>query len=306
MPTPSVGDAARQDSKQPRSRVARYLPAVIKAPEGQARDTHIERASGSYLVQAELFWLRRICGLVSGRSLWGLEPLDLRLRCTAAEAVDREGEDVESADSRRRAHSTDGLKLAKGISLYSMPLRRHVWGEEQYSLHASWGELFLDLIFVGAAYRLGDLVKYSFCEDKSSAAYPSTGGGSYYPPSPAPPPAASDGGARQLAAKPSDAVCVGPAIGILYCIGLFQCCLRLWLADLHYRSRFESTSRCHRLLDLLGYFALVYAAANIKPVHEFVEDYNLLYAFVIACCVGQGLWILRWLEIATRSHDEER
>lgn len=33
------------------------------------------------------------------------------------------------------------------------------WGEVQHSMHAAWGDLFYDLIMVGAAFRTGDFLK---------------------------------------------------------------------------------------------------------------------------------------------------
>ena len=56
---------------------------------------------------------------------------------------------------------------------------------------------------------------------------------------------------------------------------------------------------------LFGYLLLVYAAANIQPVGRYVADTRELVAFVTACVILQGLWLLRWLELALLSHDEE-
>lgn len=79
----------------------------------------------------------------------------------------------------------------------------------------------------------------------------------------------------------------------------------MWLCDLHYRARFESSSKLHRLLDVCGYLVLVYGAANIQPVHAYLQEPRLLPYFVCCLLVAQCLWLLRWLEIALRSHDEE-
>jgi len=243
--------------------------------------------------------VRNIFGVVSGRSIWGLEPYDFRPN----NGVRAHNEDVESDMSRRQDHTT-GLESKRA---YHVPLRRHVWGERQYQLHASWGELFLDLIFVGAAYRLGNFVKGSFCE-QLSAASASSSSSSHASDSSAVD--AADGG-RVLAAQPAfaePALCLGPMLGLLYASAFFYCCLRLWLNDLHYRSRFEPSSTFHRALDLLGYLLLVETAASIGKAHVYQSSSagaTELATFIVPSSALHGLWQLRWLEIALRSHDEE-
>ena len=286
--------------------------------------------------------LRNLFGVVSGRSCWGLEPWDLRpglsetkrnkpMNATKSEDED-EQRDIESRISRRRKHSTDGFKKEaahdvtpakasklKLAEIWRVPLRRHVWGEEQYELHPAWGELFLDLIIVGAAYRLGNVLKYSYCLDGELAgSFFSSGSGSASGSSSSSSSASSSAsGSASESASASSAVeasvrrqlaggvCVGPALGILYCVGFFQCVMRLWCLDLHYRSRFNGASRVHRLLDIIGYGLLAYAAACISPVHDAIDEFAELGAFVIACCCYQLIFVLRWLEIATLSRDEE-
>ena len=103
-----------------------------------------------------------LLGVVSGRSCWGLEPWDLNPSRSKANKPDAEVLDIESRESRAKPHSTDGLrelvedleKKAKKqeeaeaqakraaciAQIWHPPLRRHVWGEQQYELHASWGE----------------------------------------------------------------------------------------------------------------------------------------------------------------------
>ena len=104
---------------------------------------------------------------------------------------------------------------------------------------------------------------------------------------------------------PTGEDCPLPGLGLLYCAALFSCCLRMWLCDLHYRARFESPSRVHRLVDVIGYLMLVYAAASIQSVHVYVRDGTTFNFFIFTFIAAQGLWILRWLEIAVMSHDEE-
>ena len=147
---------------------------------------------------------------------------------------------------------------------------------------------------------------------------------------------AADGSAGRLlaaAAGSTDVVrCVGLGSGLLLVAALFQVVLRLWLADLHYRARFETTDRLHRcetklsphppwlhsgphghhlcrgpsrVLDVVGYLLLVIGSANIKSYHQFGSSLWELAAFIWPTAAAQLLWLLRWLEIALLSHDEE-
>ena len=94
-------------------------------------------------------------------------------------------------------------------------------------------------------------------------------------------------------------------MGILYASALFLCCLRLWLCDLHFRGRFECPSNLHKLQDVLSYLLLVWAGQNIYPVDTYTDNKQRLYGFIGFMVLGQGLWLLRWLEVALFSHDTE-
>ena len=67
---------------------------------------------------------------------------------------------------------------------YQVPIIRHTWGEVQKVQHPGTQELFLDLIFVGLAYRIGDVLAASYydCDPGSSGlssgSSSSSGGGS--------------------------------------------------------------------------------------------------------------------------------
>ena len=273
--------------------------------------------------------IRMLLGWTAGRAWWGIEPIDLRGGYQGNQLLPSGRVDAPTLRTRAAgsaaptggfdSHDHHGHHHAPAF--YQVPLRRHVWSE-QCDLHASWGELFLDLIFVGAAYRLGSVVKYSFCEMDDARLrlwkrirlwgqlwlgvrvglderlwWRKRSGSSGYNGRMLGP-AASSG--------PSGANCPGPTMGVLWALGLFLCCLRIWYNDLHYRSRFESASRVHRFLDVTGYFLLVYAAANIEPVHEYMREGSpQLGIFLIVLTCAQGLWLMRWLEIAVFSRDEE-
>ena len=48
------------------------------------------------------------------------------------------------------------------IVLVDVPRARHKWGQDKSAIHAPFISLFYDLVFVGIALSLGDLMKTSF------------------------------------------------------------------------------------------------------------------------------------------------
>lgn len=102
--------------------------------------------------------------------------------------------------------------------------------------------------YVGVAYQLGSVMKYSFysCDDGSGSA---------------------SGSSRRLASSGGALVeCVGIGYGVLYSAAYFLLMFQMWFNDAFYRARYEATDVVHRLADLLQYLLLVIAAANISPV----------------------------------------
>ena len=137
-------------------------------------------------------------------------------------------------------------------------------------LHASWADLFHDLIYVGAAYQLGDVVKTSFysCVTEEEL-WSERGNSSGSSPSSGP---LSSGRRLGLPAAEGGAYeCVGVLIGVFYSMALFQCLVRLWMADLFLHNRFEASDMAHRLHDCLTYLAIAFAASGILPVAGFLE-----------------------------------
>ena len=307
-----------------------------------------------------LTMLLSVLGLTPGRSLWGLEPWDMQLfvRFFFPTFGTRDRDDVESEEEQKHVHTTNGglssSALTKHVSelvkhvqaqlgggghddgtgenvtkpFYRVPMRRHPWGCEQYELHASWGDLFLDLAYVGAAYRLGDVVKESFyscagdCYDYNdgssggSGANGGSGGGDSSGSNGGSDEIASgyDGGCRRLASDASGEAppcCVGWEVGMVWTVAIFATMLRLWLSDLGHRARFATTDRVHKLLDIAGYMLVLLTASNVKAYHHKelrkMDDgstntrFALFYVFL---STAVALWLLRYLEIAVFSHDQ--
>ena len=142
---------------------------------------------------------------------------------------------------------------------YAMPGIQQGWLEKQRAIHAWWGELLLDLVFVGVAFALGDVVKASFSGCKGaygsdvsynatvrvvaidSVSYDNTGGG----------------------------FCVGLSSGLLHAAAYFFCMYRAWAQFTQWRARFQSPDVAHFLGHLCAFMLLVFAAEFIRPDHAY-------------------------------------
>ena len=173
-----------------------------------------------------------LLGLRPSRALWGLENFDLGVR------RERECEEWYS-ESPVRDHNK--VPAWWSTPLYAVPKMRHLWGEAQYELHPGAQELFLDLIFVGVAYRLGTVLKAAFyaCtppDELAAANYSSrqlsTVGGE------------APGGGRQL--YYDDRECIGLPLGVLHSLAPFMCMYMMWQVETNFRAKFEGCKRsCH-------------------------------------------------------------
>ena len=112
------------------------------------------------------------------------------------------------------------------------PAHRRNWGDPPQELTAGWTDLFLDLIFVGAAYQLGDMIKYTFYDCTPDADSDGSSG--------------SDGGSSSSGSSSADsadyiyaddhrrladaapAACLPWALAWLYALASFGAMTRLW------------------------------------------------------------------------------
>ena len=231
----------------------------------------------------------------------------------------------------KKVHKAHGHAHGKPKGFWQLPRRRHNWGESQYELHASWAgkcageshartcrlhlegvcelaarslaycrtstltltDLFHDLIYVGAAYQIGDVVKYSFYScDMPSDSYPSGSSSSS---------GSGSSSGRLLADASSQPTCVGLFFGVFYSMALFQCLVRHWMTDLFLHNRFEASDLAHRLWDCITYLAVASAASGILPVHQFLDIGP--WTFDVPMITALILLILRYVELALLSPD---
>jgi len=57
-------------------------------------------------------------------------------------------------------HHHNGEELIPCVPFYLPPKQLQRWGDTQLLPHVNWGDLFFDLFYVGAAYNLGNLLRY--------------------------------------------------------------------------------------------------------------------------------------------------
>ena len=278
--------------------------------------------------------LEGIAGLRPGYACWGAEPFDLgqwchRGRTSVAEVADQEGgrgHGMRRSRTWSRSHVEEHEQA--GRTWYAVPTVLHAWGQPQFELHPSWGDLFLDLIYVGCAYQLSSLLSTSFydCVPEGSSSTGSgertastagnagsggsagSGGGS----------AGSDGDSggssgtdhRLLASTAgTPQPCVGVVVGSLFGAAIFQCIQRPWLTETtFFRCSFCAVDRLHVSLDMLGYFLLIVAAANIGPVQTFLHPQDggdiRIAGFLLPIWCAQAVWLLRFVEVAVCARDE--
>jgi hypothetical protein len=111
-------------------------------------------------------WL--LFGCRPNGALWGERPFDLGLRRKAKqlrwfdEDSDEHGHGSHGGHGHGHGHGHGEPDNWWNTPFYSTPRQRHLWGEPQYAMHAGAQELFLDLIFVGVAYRVGVVLKAAF------------------------------------------------------------------------------------------------------------------------------------------------
>ena len=228
-------------------------------------------------------WLRRLfwaAGWRPGYRCWGLEPLDLKLPWV------RDVEWYANPTGASGDHD-DGPETWWDMPRYRTPRVRTLWGCTQNEVHAGAQELFLDLIFVGIAFRVGTVLKDAFYScDPGDAAGSFSG-------------SASSGDRRPPR-------CIGLGLGLLHALAPFMAMYLLWRIETSHRSRFAATSKAHKVLDLLGNLLLTLGASCMEFVQDYREDPGVpgLSRVLVPVLVGLVIWIGRTAELALLSERE--
>ena len=211
-----------------------------------------------------------LLGLRGNRTLWGREPLDIGFLV----GVHGDRPPPEPRDHHARS------------PLYATPMPWRLWGDgtEEEGMSASWLDLFIDLVYVGAAFRLGGTVKYSFLECDG-------GSGS----------SSGTSGSRRLAGGVAE--CAGVWWGVAYAAGLFFALTFVWKQSMLDNARFDFPDRVHMFLSLFSVFWTLLAAAHIGDVATYRDSHGFLdgtdfASFLFPLLIVHAIHMARTLELA--------
>ena len=115
---------------------------------------------------------------------------------------------------------------------------RQAWGEKQGEVHPGGQELFLDLIFVGVAFRVGQVLKSCIyaCDPPTTGYYNYYGAGNQS--------SSSYSSGRALAPSSSTAdPCLDLGLSILHTLAPFVCMYTLWDLEKRMRSQYTINSK---------------------------------------------------------------
>jgi len=270
------------------------------------------------------------------RTFWGMAPADLGARCAALELPNdnehdhhhHHGPDTKSfcnkyklsEEAREELNTMIELAAAPGhhgeepnIRFFVRPSVVQNWGDKEPELHADNQSLFLDLVYVGIAYQLGTLVKYSFYACTPSG----DGSGSAGSSSDASMSAASmsdgsmssDGSSSESSERRmvrmlgsgsgAGPECVGLGDGLLHVVVFFVTLFFHWILDAWWDAKYESAGFIStRLMEFINLFAIISAASCITDVQELRSNPRNWWYFCLMNVVAILIWMIRYLQIA--------
>lgn len=179
-------------------------------------------------------WDRRgtLLGLSPKRTFWGFRPFDLGFwRCCPNSHKREEWYELGQDD-----HHSHGMSWWT-MPWHEIPSVRHVWGETQSEVHSGGQELFLDLIFVGVAFRVGEVMTSCFYKCNDSASGSGLGSGS----------ASSINGSGSASASGSGSggqnECIGLGPTMLHSLAPFVCMYTIWELEKRHRASYAVNSK---------------------------------------------------------------
>ena len=251
-----------------------------------------------------LRWLWFFLGLAPERELWGERAIDMG--CFLRDVQRKDWYDHSTGDDHGDHHA---VHTWFNTPFYKRPAVRHHWGEPQQPLHTGATDLFLDLIFVGVAFRVGVVLKAAFYACDPDLAFASGGGSGSGSGSGSV--SGSGSASGSVTAEPygrmlgsgsggSDVACVGFSVGLAYALAPYVCIYLLWSIEREYKASFAITSKVHYCLELLCSLCLVLASMSIDTVASYR---GVPRAEALVICLGLlildlFIWIVRLLELA--------
>lgn len=290
---PKLGRCAATHNGRGAWRPLKFSPLLLVfafglrvASVGNTFDRQRSVASLSMPTRKEV--LANLLGLSPARVLWGSRAPDLGLSCCSCASKREAWYEMPHSE-----HGHGGGQSWWTTAFYEIPVVRQTWGEKQGTVHAGGQELFLDLIFVGVAFRVGQVLKSCIyaCSDVSS----SYGGNSSY-------------SGRVLAAGGGTAdPCLSLELAILHSLAPFVCMYTVWDIEKKMRSSYSVNSKVHAALDLANDMLLILTGMNVQAANAYREhrEPSLGLARVLIPILGAlGVWMLRIAEICFLSSRE--
>lgn len=269
-------------------------------------------------------WLWCALGYRPKRACWGARPYDIG--CFVKKRLHWYDVVEDEHAGGHHGHGHHHVDTWWNLPWYKTPEVRQMWGESQEHMHAGGQELFLDLIFVGVAYRVGVVMKAAFyaCDHTispySAAAFERDGSGSgsgsgssagsassSYAASSASGSAGSVSSSsssmgRRLGGSDDYPVCMGFGHGLAYALAPFVCMYMLWHLETVYKANYRTRSRIHYLLDLLTSLFLVVAAMSVDTIDSYRGVDSKAPSLILGLLIADfSIWMVRIGEVALAS-----
>ena len=161
----SIREELKQTAAPRRSSVALAEATKLEEMRGEWEPSN---ASATCLSGACARRLLCLLGVSNKRECYGERPLNT----PACLLPDKKRRDYFQRDAEPDHEAIDTWW---NLPWYEIPHLRHHWGEPQQPVHTGASDLFLDLVFVGVAYRVGVVLKAAFYSCKPADPYDFSG-----------------------------------------------------------------------------------------------------------------------------------
>ena len=275
-------------------------------PEESETSSH-GRAAHGHSKQVERF------ASAHGLSAKGKEELEMLL------------EQLQEHGGEHSEHNEESLDTSPLTLLFARPSPIQKWDEPPPEIHAGFQSLFLDLVYVGIAFQLGDMLKYSFYSctpgdasdgsGSSSGSLSASGSGSlsgsgsvsgsgsgYVSGSVSGSASTTASGstdlrmARMLASGSGGApiICPGLGDGLLHLVIFYMPLFNQWCYHVEFFAKYHTPGLIHNMLEFCFLGLLICAASCIEPVHYSRDNPMHLWFFCLfnLCCLL--IWQIRY------------
>ena len=175
------------------------------------------------------------------------------------------------------------------MQIFKATIQRQQWGEPEPELHADFTSLFLDLVYVGVAFSIGHVMKYSFysCTLPHDAA---GGSGSAS--------ASASGSVTGRMLGSTSGECVFLAQGMLHVFVYFAALFNHWLIDALWDAHYEMQGLYQWVFEFFNLLFVVQAASAIDTVHHSRTNPINWFWFITFNFAAMALWATRYAIVA--------